>query len=989
MTSMANFIGSGDNELAYVDYGDLLDKITQHLQNVFAVSQDTKRLSINIDAVASHVANLGVDNPLGAAANSAKSATVNFSPGFEKEFPRQIQAIAHQLQTQLESVVSRSIHEFVRSLVTDLQTFKGNTANLDFTYPFTPYSGLQKQRLTFPNSQEQGQKLLRFHKLVITVYKKDQFNQQLQAGLENYIQVQFKSKSEAEREDLSYILDDLHKEQENPEFDFYRLQRIFDTETLGKLKKQAQISYLEFLYENINIDASTANAEGASYLQDLIRRLRLLEEYIDNPTQADGDYLVNYAGVSVNYRDLFSRAEAFEMLPIIPKIEGYLGETKDEARGEIHFTFGLKLKFDGKVAAYGNKTVFEYYHSLLDPDSQEHQAELANPQKKEIYARKVLKIAFLYFFLFACRPDTPIYDPVTAFDQKILPILKGDDEAAKQDLFRNIIKGFAKYRIQDKITQLKSLLEKVIQYQTAFPSREYPLHISISPGILETDINQIYQQNTFFKPVLRGNPKEVLKYISVGDAIASRNSVCTLPAKITISDIQYISTEDRQSFGMEYDLTGIRTLPILFLPFQDKRCQDVYNKYFRDRHLILFPYRLENIKLESQQAFIYRFTFSLLAYICLQILFKKQSRLFIPILRLHLHNKEDDAPIEKFIVSLSGVLSHLLNELHRANAQGIDIRDLQSKGKYKIPNVMSSLYSVLPKKFTATANPELVDKLAIIVVSSRESDRRWGSDQKLSNLMGEILSLRRQDQGIRVQLLKTFSDNYENQQMFRQPTVIIDEVAKLYQKGYRHFVYIAKAPYSSTLHMTQKAEDDGLFFMSKEVIRSVKAQHNDIKIYPIFYDKYYAVKLPPIGVSSLYIQDTAALTNLIEDPSQKSVMFFNLFNGIDVGKEHNYNGVISYSTLLNIYKDILDDEDIRRGLIYKGDLKDDILQYLTLFHFSRYEKAKEINLKLDPYENLIGENSVGGRCLFNHMRGKGEFNSLAFLTEVRKVLNAE
>ncbi len=73
MTSMANFIRSGDNELVYVDYGDLLDKIAEVLsQNVFSISEEKKRLRINIDAVASHVANLGVDNPLGAAANSAK-----------------------------------------------------------------------------------------------------------------------------------------------------------------------------------------------------------------------------------------------------------------------------------------------------------------------------------------------------------------------------------------------------------------------------------------------------------------------------------------------------------------------------------------------------------------------------------------------------------------------------------------------------------------------------------------------------------------------------------------------------------------------------------------------------------------------------------------------------------------------------------------------------------------------------------------------------
>ncbi|WP_202048615.1 MULTISPECIES: hypothetical protein [Tolypothrix] len=60
-----------------------------------------------------------------------------------------------------------------------------------------------------------------------------------------------------------------------------------------------------------------------------------------------------------------------------------------------------------------------------------------------------------------------------------------------------------------------------------------------------------------------------------------------------------------------------------------------------------------------------------------------------------------------------------------------------------------------------------------------------------------------------------------------------------------------------------------------------------------------------------------------------------------------------------------------------------------MFHFSRYEKAKDINLKLDPYDNLIGENSVGLLSLFSHMRGQVDFNSLAFLTEVKKILNVQ
>ena len=992
-----NSIQPGSDDLIYVDYSDLLSKILHCLRGkkVFKISDDSDRLRIDIDRIAAQVATLQVENPLGVSATSAKAATVNFSPGFEEKFPNQIQQIRDCLKQILESALgdSTSIEEFVGNLVTDLQNFKGDKADLDFTYPFLPHQGLQKQRLTFDNNNSRHQELLKVHKLTITVQNIGDFNRQLKQGLENYITEQFSSASAAEKEDIEYILEDLEKETNS---DFYRLRDIVNQETLGKLKKQAQINYLEFLHENINIGTSAAYAEGAIYLQDLIRRLKLIEEYINDTTKADGDYLVNYAGTSVNYRDLFSRGEAFEILPIIPKIEGYLGETKAENRGEIQFIFGLKLKFDGKVQAYGGKNVFEYHLNLLNPESKEHKAEMADA-KKETFARKVLKIAFLYYFLFASRNNPEKddynlnaeleYDPIAGFEKNVIQILKGSDEAAKQQLFQNIYKYFQEFKVQRKINRLKGLLRNLIKRKTSFPMREYPLHISVKKSILEDNKSNI--KDTMFKPVLRGNSKEVLKYISIGEAKAQTNSLCTLPAKITISDIHFFATDDCETFGMEYDLTNIRALPVLFASLKDKKCQEIYNQHFIKRKLILFPYSLESNKLESHQAFVYRFTFCLLAYICLRVLLDKQKMLFIPILRLHLNNNQDDAPIEKFIVSLSGVLSHLLNEKHRSNAQGIDIRDLLSKGRFKVPNVLSSLYSVLPKKFTftnASDSPQL-DKLAIVIVSSRESDRRWNSSQKISNLMGEIMGVRRQDNAVRVQLLKTFSDNYDNQDMFTYPSVVIEEVAKLYRMGFKHFLYIAKAPYSSTLHMTQTEDNDGLFFMSKDVIKALKAEHKDIKIYPMFFDKYYAVKLEKIGASSLYIQDTIELTNLVNDPSKQSVVFFNLFNGIEVpGEEKNYNGVISYATLLNIYQGILDDEDIRKGLIFNGSLKNDILQYLTLFHFSRYQKAKDIHLKLDPYENLIGDESVGKLSLFNHMRGKSEFNSLAFLTYVRKVL---
>jgi hypothetical protein len=153
------------------------------------------------------------------------------------------------------------------------------------------------------------------------------------------------------------------------------------------------------------------------------------------------------------------------------------------------------------------------------------------------------------------------------------------------------------------------------------------------------------------------------------------------------------------------------------------------------------------------------------------------------------------------------------------------------------------------------------------------------------------------------------------------------------------------------------------------------------------------VKLKTLQVNSLYIQDTVELTNLVKDPQKKSLVFFNLFNGITVAEDTHYNGVISYATLLNFYEGILDDTDIHTGLIDDNKLKNDLLQYLTLYHFSRYEKApnkkENISLKLDPYQNIIGDKSIGALSLLNHRNGQVKFNSLAFLTEVRKALNIQ
>ena len=783
-----------------------------------------------------------------------------------------------------------------------------------------------------------------------------------------------------------------------------------DTEAIAKVQRTAKIKYLEYLLEHIGED------NNAIHLEILIKRLQALESYINDPDKSDGDYQVSYASESCNLREIFSRAEAFDSLPIIPLIDGGLGEIRDDNKGELNFIFGLKLKLGGKVQTEGGKTVLEYNLDLIDPDSEQHKKGLDNKSKKQSFVQKIIQRVVLYFFVFAgINPQDENYDiskdldydVINKFEQDILPKLKKSDDngdRVKRGFFKGLIKGIQQYNGEAKIHKLKNLLKTKIKTSRLWQSRIYPIQINIKQGVLETDANTIDDSNTLFRDVL--NQKAALKYLSVSDSTIDTSSLCHLSGDIRIDEIGYFNTADNQEFTMEYLQGEFPTIPVVTYP-RHQKCIDILGDNFKQQKLVLFPYQQErlqeNIFKDSQDTkrFIYRFSFSLLAHISLKILLdrateKLNRRLFIPILRLHLGDKQDPLEEEVFMRSNFAIISHLINLNHRSSTQGISVKEINI---YKIKNALSSLYTVLPKKFTVNnlSRNSKINKLAIVVVSSRECDRSWRGDYKKSNLIGEVIKIERKDDvSILVYTSQTISENYDSKQLHTDPDAVVREVDKLYEDGYRHILYIAKSPYSQTLNLTATAQDDNLYFMSPSVIRNLKGNREDLKIYPVFFDKYYVVSLQQIERKSLYIQDAEELTNIVNDPTKQIAVFFNLFNGIKVGKKEDryYNGVISYSTLLNVYdQKLLDTDDIFAGLINNDrerGLKNEILQFLILFHFSRYEAdSKDIQLKLDPYKNIVGSNSIGVLSLFPHMQPKIEFNCLAFLNEVNDALDAK
>ncbi|WP_159786730.1 hypothetical protein [Sodalinema gerasimenkoae] len=978
-----------------VDYGDLLEKILRELRQnpLFEVKTNSRdRLMVNVDAIAQAVAQQQIQDPI-FGDYSARSATLSLTVDFAPRFNGVIQQLRQEVASQLQHQLTTTGFD-INDLLTTLE--EESWSRISFAREASNSTAVPIADLETRTEGRGGDSLLKFHKVTITVGEVNQFSERMKAGLNRYLEGILTDEEELEdaQEAVQERLID------SPNSDFYRLQRVMDRESLGKLKKEAKICYLEYLSQQINRDTHP----DVVYLDDLIRRLRDIETYISK--EPYGHYTVNYRGVELNYKDWFSRSESLDALPIIPILSDIIGETTTESNGERIFTFGLKLKFGNEVQARGGESVFNYYCNVLNPANWDQQVEESNP---EIVARKMLRILFLYYFVFASNfnpmdesyeiQSELTYDVMSGFEEHVISVFKGSDEARKDSILRGFCRGLNDYNIREKIQKLKQLLEGTLRRKSIFQPHFFQKKIGVLRGILRKSPNSLGNGDVFDDVVGR-NPKECLRYITIQEDFTSDETFCQLPVCFEFEDIRYYPTPGTETFDCSEAETGpIHQLPVLLTP-QSSTSRQTSQRNLGNTPLVVVAYNnryLDSNNSDLSQGFFYRFTMSLLMYISLRVILDaldlEDRRLFIPLLRFHEGDGNNPSPSEKFMANLSKVVVHLLGERYWSNSQGIRINRINS---HKIRNAFASLYSVLPQTYEFNLpqpqdGSQGVDKLALLVVSSLESDgvrRNRHQYPGMATLFGEAIAIDNDHEKITIQPFKTFSENYGDRQVYNNPSILSDLIHQLHQAGYRHIIYLAQAPYTNRLNLTQVEEDRNLYFMSPNFIKFLVEGLEDLQLYPVFVNQYSVLKSSRLNADSYRLNNTQQLLNILSDPSQHVVVFFNLFNGITVGDEGRfYNGVMSYSTLINVYPEILDDQDIRQGLIYDGPVKTDILRYLTLFHFFRVERRQDKpQLKLNPYQQIMGDEALRKNALFYHMDGNTYFNSLAFLTAVNSIL---
>jgi hypothetical protein len=1046
MTSKHTF-NENTNSLAKLDYAPLLDSILKLLQekNVFKFSDDKSKLRISASDIAYKIATdekLQLQSPLTEKYN-IKAATVNFIS--DTEFYSGIKAIRDELKKQIDRACGENLPQAcLENLCTPLSQFTDSQAELPFKYPFNRAYKFTSQRLIIENSfvperRKGNESVIKAHHLNVRFAGLSKFPNQLFDSLESYIN-NIAADDEDDWDELTELLED-NSVEDNSELT--EIRRVVDTESLPRLLRDIKIDYLDYLKrECAKTNIGDSNTEGFECLETLINRLRLLIDYINNPELEDSHFEVSYSlDKPVNLRIAFSQANAFDKLPIIPEYEGLIGESIDKEKGIKEFNLGIRTKLNGEVNTYQEDSVLDYFRNEIDPDSQRHKEQLQDPVKGKFFKEKVLTTACLYYFIFAVDEERKIedkdYNPIPKLEEEVLNKLNprtSDDEV--REVLCNIKQLLSKYSIwlvSYKLKKIKELLQTFLNKKEVLASFSKSAQLCINKNILHKTSSQILKNRSFFRIDLKSdnqsqtkaNVREALAYIDVKSPTVDPQSLASLSVTFSFEDVRYFPDGARQQFEMKHDISEFKALPVVFSPIEEQPVESIdengnsvithklnahpiYNQYFGKEKIISIPYKSKTVRekifqnSQSPEARIYRQVFTLLTYLCISVCREAVSldsntideKLFIPIFRFHFKKIQESTEDEIFLKSLSKSLAHILRRDCLADAQGLNIKNIRdSSFKFRVQQALSSLYSLVPKtfEFQGGYQPQL-DKLAIIVVSSWLSDAVWDEKDKtdrISNIYGEIVVINKVSGNvIKVEPIKTFADNQSHSKIYQEPEIIKDEISKLYQQGYRHFLYIAKAPYSRSLGITKLESDpDSLFFMSQDVISYLKQGKTDIKLYPIFMDTYAAINLTQGTVDSFYIPDIDELAKLSEDKSQQTRVFLNLFTGRSVDKQRTiFNSVVCYSTLLNVY-DVNDTKNILNGLLDKNSLlQQNILQYITLFHYSRYEMNRNIAFKLNPYSKLIGDDGIGTISTYSYSNKNVKFNNLAYLTEIRSVL---
>lgn len=998
-----NVLIDKNNNLKEIDYTFILKEILKNIKSV-KVHSGTKYILVNeLSSISKNIAQNILQNDdlekrlnLNCPENEIISS-VNFKD--EKEFRKNIKLIDESLEEILKET------DFSHFLINNLKDYQKQnikrTVNFGLDFDFKNQS-LQKNKMNLCfDKNTKHKKRLRVEEVNINI-KISEIKENIKKSIINTI----KKSCDLDEDVMENLIDEVNSESE----DIKLLFDLLDSEALARVKRSIGYIYLEYVFENFETKKEENNIKQENLVKDYIRRFKLFDEFlVELSKKSINDCLIN----EIDICDLFSRENAFDELPIIGVVDGNIFEDSDENFKNCKFT--MKLKLNGKVSKYNYDSAYDYYIDCMK--------NRVEQKKDEISTKKRFKIFFLYNF-FIRNLGQLDYNPCKNFY-----MLKENLEKDFDNNFEKFINMLEIKLNQDNtkqnLKQIENYFKQSIKQKTYKSNKkELTLDLILHQNILDKAEFENYK---IIKDCVdrKYGTKPYLRYVSVTENKKYEDSLFSTNINVVFETFSTVEQNKIENLTFDYDLKNTKTVSVVFYPYLEN--EDMKNEFKEIKNQTLSgkacfyidSTRDEEFFSDKKMFFVYSFVYNLISYMITKKVLEKlnlDSKTYVSIIRHHNKlTKEKTSKSHELIRSLSKTLSHLLSKDYKVSSQGFDVfsnnykvynyfnkqtknnkqEEIERLVYFKYKNAQKSLYSKVTKNFIIKdiKNIDLKnEKIAMIALSSSKSD--FDKETGISTLFGDVVTFDlnsfESNLHLRCENLSSFTENYDKKDLYEKPTILRDIIHKLYKMDYKKIIYISKAPFTTDLNITKKQQ---VYFMNEKLINFIKGNLKDLIIYPLYYDTFYLYDYEN-NEKTMYIDDYYELEKLNEGISKSSANIFNLYSGKTVvnNKENYqddfcYNQMIFYKTLFNIYESKILNTNISEGLILNSTNKKIITNCITCYHYSKYEANLNLNIKINPYENLIGESGISNTSVYEYEISKYKklkFNSLSFLKEVEK-----
>jgi len=475
---------------------------------------------------------------------------------------------------------------------------------------------------------------------------------------------------------------------------FKGFQSLLDEKTLGLIKREAEIAYLECLL----VDAKARGIPCAE-LETLVQNIRLVEEYINSPERTNEECIYHLTVKhQCDLRDLLGNAEAFRELPVIGQVEGNLEERTGHE--ERVFVFGMRFKLNGVVPnphkdfsekiLDRNNSVYAYYLKKAKATLKSAQAynqgqsKSANTESKlKWHLNSALRVIFLYDIIFSNSTDFAKHK--FAEWQTLAQSLVQDPLAGVAKLLEkteSLLQRRDKENYEREssiITPVIFTLQQLLNSKTGGSPYNKQKYLFLDKKLLNDNLEEVTTGILFTQCLQQTDLNSCLRYVHISEKQSPLASFLTIPFNFSFKDTFFMADKRRaRSVQMTADLSEeAKFLPVLVQSQMFKSSEkptvpevESYQTPLMKTATILvqlIPVKeVSGGDFKDFQAFIYRFTSALVFHLCLSAVCQKlsaQGQFYIPLVRIHTGNEQD--PIEKYLKAVTDGVAFLLIRLVR------------------------------------------------------------------------------------------------------------------------------------------------------------------------------------------------------------------------------------------------------------------------------------------------------------------------------------